>query len=148
METWILVTVVVFVTGAAVIATLFGEDSPLRHPGLRGGPDQPIRPVDLRSISFPTRFRGYDPVLVDQWLAAAADALEIVSDTAGADLVALADEQFVDDGRSLGEIRPNEGVEDDPPPRPIDLLSQLPQRDAPPDPGPARPPRFDPSDLL
>lgn len=76
MEAWILVIVVVFVTGAAVIATLFVEDSPLRHPGLLGAPRPPISPADLRAVSFPTRFRGYDPVLVDQWLAAAADALD------------------------------------------------------------------------
>ncbi|HEX9766187.1 MAG TPA: DivIVA domain-containing protein [Nitriliruptorales bacterium] len=168
MEAWILVTVVVFVTGAAVIATLFTEDSPLRHPGLRGEPDQPIRPIDLRSVSFPTRFRGYDPVLVDQWLTAAADALEMLSDTAGPELVALAEDRFGDNSRTPGanwpvetdtplrDGRPVEDtravddvthVEDLPPTRPIDLLSRLPMRDTPPDPGPSHPPRFDPSNL-
>lgn len=89
-----LVTLVVLIAGGAVVAALFGDDSPLRHPGLKNRPVPPLRPGALRSVSFSTRFRGYDPVEVDQWLAAAADAWEALAEVAGEELLALADEEL------------------------------------------------------
>lgn len=94
MSAWILVTLVVLVAGGAVVAALFGDDSPLRHPGLRKRPSQPVRPSDLRAVTFSTRFRGYDPVEVDQWLTAAADAWEALADVAGQDLVSVAEQEL------------------------------------------------------
>jgi DivIVA domain-containing protein len=88
---------------------LFGDDSPLRHPGLRNRPNQPIRPRDLRSASFSTRFRGYDPVEVDRWMAAAADAWEALAQVAGEELLLAADEQIRPAG-APDEERRRDGV--------------------------------------
>ena len=110
MPAWIVVTIIVLVTGAAVIATLFGEERQPVRPRDRRVPRQPIRPADLRRVRFPLRFRGYDPVVVDQWLVAAADALDVLGHTAGPDLVALADEQFLDDGEWMTDLVTPDGT--------------------------------------
>ena len=116
MPAWIVVTIIVLVTGAAVIATLFGEQRQPLPPRDSRVPRQPIRPGDLRRVRFPLRFRGYDPVLVDQWLVAAADALDVLGHTAGPDLVALADEQFLDDGESVTDLVVPTASDDSPAP--------------------------------
>lgn len=74
---WIVAGAAALLALAAVVAAIVGDapGGPARRPA--GGLPEP---GELRRTRFPTAWRGYDRAHVDAFLAATADALEVLLD--------------------------------------------------------------------